>query len=174
MPGPSTSAPSNSSPVQEDLTTFVMLFWPTIRRMKSIGPPPADLREMFESAGLGPRHISTIVTLALTGPLGVTELSEHLGLQLSTTSTMVGELSRAGLLSRTEDEQDRRRTIVGLAEGYTSDLPAWLDTAFAPVRAALERLSPQARAHFIEGWRLLAEETEHADIGSSEPCAGED
>jgi DNA-binding MarR family transcriptional regulator len=147
-----------------------MLFWPTIRRLKSIGPPPEGLRDVLEQAGLGPRHLSSIITLALTGPLSVTELSEHLGLQLSTTSTMVGELSRAGMLRRTEDEQDRRRTIVDLAPEHLGELPGWLDSAFAPIRAALKRLSPEARAHFLEGWQLLAEETESAAAEQDDAC----
>lgn len=161
--------PPASTTVEEDLTTFVMLLLPTIRKIKSVAPPPAGLKEVLESADLGPRHVSTLVTLALTGPVSVTELSEHLGLQLSTTSTMVGELSRAGLLSRTEDDQDRRRTIVSLAPRYADLLPSWLETTFAPVRAALARLTPEARSHFVEGWQLLAEETDRADMAPMSP-----
>jgi hypothetical protein len=33
---------------------------------------------------------------------------------------MVGQLSRAGLLERVEDDDDRRRTIVHLPRGYKS------------------------------------------------------
>lgn len=171
MPDPPKSTPVTASSIEEDLSSFVMLFGPTIRRLKSAGPPPAGVREALDAAGLGPRHFSTLVTLALSGPLSVTGLSEQLGLQLSTTSTMVGELSRAGLLIRTEDDQDRRRTIVNLAPGYADELPGWLESAFAPVRTALGRLSPQARAHFIEGWRLLAEESDRARVGSEDDCA---
>lgn len=167
---PTTPTPPAPSTVEEDLTTFVMLLVPTIRKMKAVGPPPAGLKEVIEGADLGPRHVSTLVTLALTGPVSVTELSEHLGLQLSTTSTMVGELSRAGVLIRTEDDQDRRRTIVNLAPRYADLLPNWLQSTFAPVRAALERLTPEARSHFIEGWQLLAEETDRAGIEPDEDC----
>jgi hypothetical protein len=50
----------------------------------------------------------------VAGPLSVTELSQCTGLRLSTSSTMVGQLSGAGLLERVEDDDDRRRTIVHL------------------------------------------------------------
>jgi DNA-binding MarR family transcriptional regulator len=165
-----TPNPSKPATVDEDIAEFVMLFWPTIRRMKSAVPPPTGLREVLEGAGLGPRHVSSLLTVALTGPLSVTELSERLGLQLSTTSTMVGELSRAGLLDRVEDDQDRRRTIVHLPREYADELPTWLESTFSPVRATLERLSLQARKHFMEGWRVLAEESDRA--GSGEETLG--
>ncbi len=60
--------------------------------------------------------------------------------------------------SATEDDQDRRRTIVRVHEDYRDAMEGWLEVAFAPVRNTLERLSPQARAHFMEGWRILQEE----------------
>jgi DNA-binding MarR family transcriptional regulator len=72
---------------------------------------------------------------------------------------MVGELSRAGLLERAEDETDRRRTIVRLNEDYREGFDAWLQERLDPFRRTLERLSPRARACFIDGWRILGEET---------------
>jgi DNA-binding MarR family transcriptional regulator len=62
------------------------------------------------------------------------------------------------MLERAEDEQDRRRTIVRVHEDYRDAMEGWLEVALAPFRTALERLSPQARAHFMEGWRILQEE----------------
>jgi hypothetical protein len=50
----------------------------------------------------------------------VTDLSQPTGRRLSTSSTMVGQLSRTGLLNRVEDDDDRRRTIVHLPRGYRS------------------------------------------------------
>ena len=99
-----------------------------------------------------------LLAVAAAGPISVTDLAKRLGLLLSSTSTIVGELSRAGLLERAEDDEDRRRTIVRLHEDYRDAMEAWLEVAVAPVRNALERLSPQARAHFMEGWRILQEE----------------
>jgi DNA-binding MarR family transcriptional regulator len=159
------SDPEQRRTVEEDTLEFVMLIRATTRNLKSAGPPPARLLEARQRFELGPRHMSPLLTVALAGPLSVTELSEALGLRLSSTSTLVGQLSRAGLLTRVEDEDDRRRTIVHLAEEYRLELEPWLDRVLAPVRATLERLSPPARSHFMEGWRILSEEAERGATG---------
>ena len=67
-------------------------------------------------------------------PISVSELAKRLGLLLSSTSTIVGELSRAGLLERAEDEHDRRRTIVRVHEDYRAAMEGWLEIALAPIR----------------------------------------
>ena len=81
-----------------------------------------------------------LLAVAAAGPLSVSELARRLGLGLSTTSAIVGQLSRAGLLERAEDDADRRRTIVRLHEDYSTALGAWLKQALAPLRGTLERL----------------------------------
>lgn len=47
----------------------------------------------------------------------VNELAVRLEVVPTTVSLMVGELTRKGILERREDEADRRRRIVGIAEG---------------------------------------------------------
>ena len=116
------------------------------------------MRDAMERASLGKRHASALLAVAAVEPIGVSELAKRLGLLLSSTSTLVGELSRAGLIERAEDDRDRRRTIVRVHEDYRDAMEEWLEGALAPVRNTLERLSPQARAHFMEGWRILHEE----------------
>src|SRR5262245_27948299 len=78
---------------------------------RSSPEPPEELREAAATAGLGPRHGPPMITLAFEDGLSVTELAERIGLSLPTTSQLVGELSRAGLVVRSEDERDRRRTL---------------------------------------------------------------
>jgi DNA-binding MarR family transcriptional regulator len=89
----------------------------------------------------------------------VSELAERLGLSLPTTSQLVGELSRAGLVDRAEDERDRRVTLVRLPDAYREAVEGLLLQQADPVRRTLERLSPRARAGFVEGMRVLAEES---------------
>jgi DNA-binding MarR family transcriptional regulator len=103
-----------------------------------------------------------LLAVAAAGPITVSDLAKRLGLLLSTTSTIVGQLSRAGLLTRTEDDEDRRRTIVQLHDDYGTAIAEWLEVAMAPVREALQQLSPQARAHFMQGWRILHQEASRA------------
>lgn len=121
---------------------------------------PDAVREAFESGGLGPRHVPVLTAIALGGPLSVSEIARRIGLSLATTSLMVGELDRHGLVERTEDERDRRRTIVRLADEYRAGIDGWTQARFAPVSRALEQMSPTARKHFLEGLAILAEEAQ--------------
>jgi|ERR1700680_4477837 DNA-binding MarR family transcriptional regulator len=158
MPVKSNPKTKSGPSVQEDVAEFASLLTTTLRDLKSAGPPPIEIRDAIDCASLGKRHMPALLAVATAGPISVTDLAKRLGLLLSSTSTIVGELSRAGLLERAEDDDDRRRTIVCLHEDYREAMGAWLEVAVAPVRNALERLSPQARAHFMEGWRILQEE----------------
>lgn len=113
----------------------------------------------MERSGLGPRHSPVLINVAMCGPIGVTELAERIALSVATTSLLVGELSRTGYVERTEDDADRRRTLVSLHADYREVMDAWADEALEPLRRTLQRLSPQARAHFMEGMRALDEES---------------
>jgi DNA-binding MarR family transcriptional regulator len=144
--------------VEQDLAEFASLLTATLRDLKTAGPPPIEIRQALERASLGKRHMPTLLAVAAAGPIGVSELAKRIGLLLSSTSTLVGELNRAGLLERAEDDEDHRRTIVRLHEDYRAAMESWLEIAVGPIRKALERLSPPARAHFMEGWRILQEE----------------
>jgi DNA-binding MarR family transcriptional regulator len=149
-----------------NLFPFTSLFPVTLHDLKSAVPAPMPMRDAMERVSLGKRHASALLAVAAVEPISVSELAKRLGLLLSSTSTIVGELSRAGLLERAEDDRDRRRTIVRVHEDYRDAMGGWLETAVAPIRHTLERLSPQARAHFMEGWRILAQEA--ARHGSDE------
>jgi DNA-binding MarR family transcriptional regulator len=144
--------------VEQDLDELFSLLWETLRGLKHASPAPEELRELGRRVSLKARHIPTVLAVAAGGPLSVSELARRLGLSLSTTSAAVGELSRAGLLERAEDDADRRRTIVRLHEDYRELLTEWLAEAQAPLRSTLERLPPRARAQFMDGWRILHEE----------------
>ena len=150
----------------DDLAELTSLFPVTLHDLKSAVPAPMPMRDAMERASLGKRHASALLAVAAVEPISVSELAKRLGLLLSSTSTIVGELSRAGLLERAEDDRDRRRTIVRVHEEYRQAMAGWLEVAFAPIRHTLERLSPQARAHFMEGWRILGQEA--ARHGSGE------
>jgi DNA-binding MarR family transcriptional regulator len=122
---------------------------------------PQELRKAAEGAGLGPRHAAPMLTLAFADEdLSVSELSQRIGLSLATTSQLVGELSRAGLLERSEDERDRRRTLVRVPDAYRPHIQAMLEDHVAPMQRTLERLSPRAREHFLEGFRILRDEVD--------------
>jgi DNA-binding MarR family transcriptional regulator len=168
-------APAAETPehrLERDVLEFVSLLGGTLRDLKrAAGPPPRELREAAVQATLGQRHIPALLAVAAAGPITVSDLARRLGLLLSSTSTIVGQLSRAGLLDRSEDDQDRRRTIVRLHAAYQAPMEEWLATALAPVRGTFEELSPEERAHFMRGWQLLHELAAEAAARAAEPDA---
>lgn len=157
------STPQREAPVEDDLRALLEQVRPVLGALKRGGPPPAVFHEAFERGSLGPRHAPVLMAIALQGDMSVSDLAERVNLSLSTTSLLVGELSRAGLVERSEDPSDRRRTIVALNRSYREAAEAWLHQRVGLFRRTLERLSPEARANFIEGWRILAEEAVRSD-----------
>jgi DNA-binding MarR family transcriptional regulator len=119
---------------------------------------PEECRTPFESGALGPRHVPVLMTVTFMGELSVSQIAERIGLSLATTSLMVGELAREGLVERTEDDRDRRRTIVRLHEDYRAVMDGWAQARFAPVGRALGSLSPTAHQHFLDGLRAITAE----------------
>ncbi len=136
----------------------------------SAGSAPSDLVVVFENGSLGKRHGPVLFALALESELSVTELAGRIGLGVPTTSLLVGELSRAGLVTRTEDDKDRRRTIVTLHEGHRKDIEAWIQQAMKPIRLTLSRLSAPERAVFLKAWQILDEESGGAGTPDSSGC----
>jgi DNA-binding MarR family transcriptional regulator len=86
------------------------------------------------------------VRAAMGGPASVGELAVRLDLAPTTTSLLVNELSRVGLVDRTEDDGDRRRTIVDVRGDLKAPLVELASKRVASVRRALDRLEPDARA----------------------------
>ena len=168
---PAETLPHATATIDEDLGELSSLLWETLRGLKHSSPPPERLREALTGGALGPRHMPALLAVSSAGPLSVSELARRLGLGLSTKSAIVGQLSRAGLLERAEDEADRRRTIVRLHSDYDGVIGEWVALALTPLRCTLERLPASARAQFMEGWRILHEEaTRSAGVAGTEDC----
>src|SRR5207244_1141640 len=95
--------------VEDELAELTALIPVTLHDLRSAVPAPMPMRDAMECASLGKRHASALLAVAAAEPISVSELAKRLGLLLSSTSTLVGELSRAGLPQRAEDEGDRGR-----------------------------------------------------------------
>jgi DNA-binding MarR family transcriptional regulator len=150
--------------LEDDLHELVQLFAQVVASQKR-GRKAHELPEFkqrFEDTNLGPRHVRVLVTLSFADALSVSELAGRIGLSLATTSLMVGELSRAGIVERSEDEADRRRTLVRLHRDIVQPMQAIARERTEPLRRALERMPQRDRETFMRGWRILAEEATHA------------
>ena len=132
---------------------------------KKRGPPALQIIEAAERENLGPRHAPVLFAVAMDEGLSVSEIAERVGLSVATTSLMVGELSRAGVVARAEDERDRRRTIVTIPDELKEPIGSWKAQVLEPMRRTLERLPAGDREAFMRGVRLLAEESGAAPEG---------
>lgn len=154
---------------------FFVQFGRTTAAFKSLYRcPPAAMQALISSKVLGPRHVPVMVRLATEGPMSVGELAERLGVSLPTASLLVGELSRQGLVERREDERDRRRTIVTVADRYRDDMVSAYATRSEPIRRALAGMTPAERRTLIKGFRLIGEAYERAAAELEAGAAGQD
>ena len=146
--------------VDAALETMIQLMGRVARGMK--GGPGDDEEIIFRvrDAGLGPRHVPALMQLVLHGPAPVGVLARRMALSPATVSQLVGELQRGGFVERRPDERDRRRMIVSLAETHRASIERFAWRKLRPLRATLETLTPVERAHFLYGWRTLAENME--------------
>jgi DNA-binding MarR family transcriptional regulator len=133
----------------DDAVRALLLLMPRmVGRAKRI-PVPEELR----SLALAPRHLSLLSSLLFDGPMTVNELAVRLEVAPTTVSLMVGELSRKGILERREDEADRRRRIVGIAEARRPSIEGWLARGATAWREALEPLTAGQRKVFVDTLR---------------------
>lgn len=118
---------------------------------------PSGVTELLQSNGLGHRHMPVLIGLAMHGPQTVGVLAERIALAPASTSQLVNELRRAGLVSRTTDPADRRRAVIAIDDALRPEIAALAEARARPLRATLARLSPDDRAAFLRGWRVLVE-----------------
>jgi DNA-binding MarR family transcriptional regulator len=121
---------------------------------------PAELAAIFRPHRLTARHGAVLPQLAVEPAISVSELAARMGLSLSTTSELVGDLSRAGLVDRREDPANRRRTLVSLAEAHRAAVEDFVALRAAPLLRVLEGLSPRDRAGFVAGLAAWASEVQ--------------
>jgi DNA-binding MarR family transcriptional regulator len=79
----------------------------------------------------------------------VNELAKRLEVAPATVSLMISELSKKGLLTRREDEADRRRTIVSIAQDRAEAVELWLSASASAWQVALEPLTDEQRELFV-------------------------
>ncbi|MET8654495.1 helix-turn-helix domain-containing protein [Nocardia aurea] len=130
--------------LDESVRAMVLLMPRLVARAKRL-PVPEALR----SFDLAPRHLSLLTYVLLDGPLTVNELARRLEVAPTTVSLMVGDLARQGVLDRRTDTDDRRRTVVAIADSHRTAVAGWLGGADRGWRAALGPLTTEQRALVI-------------------------
>ncbi|MEU3015849.1 MarR family transcriptional regulator [Nocardiopsis sp. NPDC007018] len=126
------------------------------RRVRAEMPP--DVAEVFSRHGLTARHGGALAQLAVVASVGVSELARRMSVSLPTASELAGDLRRAGLVVAQEDPDNRRRTLLSLADDHRRSVESLVAARAAPLRRAMERLSARDREGFAAGLRAWADE----------------
>jgi DNA-binding MarR family transcriptional regulator len=106
---------------------------------------------------LGQRHVGMLITVAISGPLSVSELAERTEMTVAHASLVVGELAKAGLVQRDHDPQDRRRIIVSLSQTAKPAVAEMRGRFAEPVARFLHELDAEQADQFIRNLaRLVA------------------
>ncbi|NUR84537.1 MAG: winged helix-turn-helix transcriptional regulator [Nonomuraea sp.] len=133
----------------EQAVRSMLLLMPRIVGRAKRLPVPEPLRTLE----LAPRHLSLLAYLQYDGALTVSGLAERLEVAPTTVSLMVGDLSRRGVLTREEDDADRRRRVVAIAPRYVEPIREWLSGSALAWNEVLAGLTPADRATIVRTMR---------------------
>jgi DNA-binding MarR family transcriptional regulator len=110
-----------------------------------------------ERSGLTGPQVTVMACLVSGGPMTLTTLSRQLGMSHSTASGIVDRLQARGLVRRTQDPADRRRTRLTVTENVTRYVRELEEGPAGRLAAALGRADPDQRRAIREGLLLLRE-----------------
>ncbi len=99
-------------------------------------------------------QLRTLLILAEEGPLIIGHIAQRLGVGLSTGGHLVDRLVQAGLAERTEDAEDRRRTLAQLTP-KGEDLYARLLNHPLQLQRLIQKLDEDDLAALLQGLQAL-------------------
>jgi DNA-binding MarR family transcriptional regulator len=99
-------------------------------------------------------QLRTLLILAEEGPLVIGQIAQRLGIGLSTGGHLVDRLVQANLAERTEDAEDRRRTLARLSP-KGEDLYARLLNHSLQMQTLIQKLDDADLAALLQGLQAL-------------------
>ena len=99
-------------------------------------------------------QLRTLLVLAEEGPLVIGQIAQRLGIGLSTGGHLVDRLVQANLAERTEDAEDRRRTLARLTP-KGEDLYARLLNHSLQMQTLIQKLDDADLAALLQGLQAL-------------------
>jgi len=143
-------------PLSEDARELMRTLRETFLALRA-GRPPDWIAAATRGGRVSPRHLPVLFEVALDGPHSVTTLAVRLGVSLPAASLMVAELDEAGLVTRSPDPGDRRRTLVSLGPGTAESARRWVRERAAVFQGVVDALGPDERRGLLRGLTLIRE-----------------
>lgn len=110
--------------------------------------------EAAESGVTGPQ-VTVMTFLVTRGPLTLTDLSRLIGMSHSTASGIVDRLEARGLVRRSPDPKDQRRTAIAITDKVTRYVRELESGPSGRLAAALANATPDQRRAIAEGLETL-------------------
>src|SRR5436305_5214194 len=138
----------------QDSTDLFIALGAVMQRLKN---RPLQRQDALRDVPFAPRHVATMLQIGQDQPVGMSELAERMNVSLATMSQVVTDLEEWGLVERSTDPHDRRRTRVCITAEHRPAIQTIFDQRLRPLGRTLRRLEPDERGAFIRGLRILAE-----------------
>ena len=140
----------------DQLSELLQLLRRVQRGLRHRSRPPEELLALIgEEPPLGRRHLGVLAHIASGEPRTVGDIARDLGLTLPGASKLTRDLEDHNLVSRREDPDDRRRTLVELNPLTEAQVRGWIDRRDRPLADALAGLSADEREVLLKGLRTL-------------------
>ena len=114
----------------------------------------ANCAPVWMSIDLTVPQFRTLIVLAEGEPLVIGQIAQRLGVGLSTGGHLVDRLVQAGLAERTEDVEDRRRTLVRLTAAG-EDLSTRLLSGMQQIPMLIQQLDESDLAALLQGLEAM-------------------
>jgi MarR family transcriptional regulator, organic hydroperoxide resistance regulator len=134
---------------REEIEHEVVTQYPTL-----VGALKASSGTIWREIDLTVAQLRTLLVLAEEGPLVIRQIAQRMGVGLSTGGHLVDRLVQAGLAERTEDAEDRRRTLARLTP-KGEDLYARLLNPSLLMQTLIQRLEDADLAALSQGLQAL-------------------
>ncbi len=105
-------------------------------------------------------QLKAMMTLVMSGPLGIGDLGRRIGISEPAASLLVGQLESNGLVSREPDPADRRRALVTPAAAARERFEGLLHGRIERVFGLLERLADDDLEALARGLGALENATQ--------------
>ncbi len=117
----------------------------------------ASIRKEIDWEALPMAQVEILLSLAEQSPARVSDLAQRLHLAPSTSSGLVAQLLRSGLVARDVDPDDRRASVVTLTDPGRRELQRWEEANAAHIGDALAALADHERRAVLDAVSALRE-----------------
>lgn len=116
-----------------------------------------DFIQFNRDSGLSMPQLSALMHVRYGGPIGVSDIANHLGITNAAASQMIERLVQQELLERSEDRRDRRAKKLALTERSRKLLREGIEARRRWMEELTTALDPEAREAIMQSLIMLTQ-----------------